>query len=364
MGRPYANEMSELADTFSWAAKTDIKPLRRAVRTAGSSPLRAIGSGGSLTVGYALAGFHQRLAGRLGAVATPLEATNEPIDTNVSTWLISTSGSNVDILAAAKACVVHEPRQFAVLCGRLKSPLVEFCRSHPFSDLLLYPQLAGKDGFLATNSLLGFTALLARAYVLEFGQGEQDWSAAVEVVQSLLSDGSEILATWEKSTNLLWERPTTVVLHGPSTRIGAINLESKFTEAALSNLQLADFRNFAHGRHHWLAKRGTESAVLAFVTEEDRALEDWTLALIPADIPRARLELAGSSIATTLGALVAALRLTGWAGAARGIDPGRPSVPDFGRKLHRLSPGHSARIVYPEKLTKRDAAAIERKSGM
>ncbi len=363
MGRPYANEMSELADTFSWAAKTDIEPLRRVIRTVGLSPLRAIGSGGSLTVGYALAGFHRRFAGRLGAVATPLEAINEPSDASVTTWLISTSGSNLDIIAAAKACAAREPRQLVVLCGRERSPLAKFCRSHPFIDLLLYPPLAGKDGFLATNSLLGFTTLLARAYALEFAQ-EPDWVAAVEAVRPLLSAGSETLATWEKSTSPLWERATTVVLHGPSTRIGAVDLESKFTEAALGNLQFADVRNFAHGRHHWLAKRGAESAVLAFVTDENRALADRTLALIPADIPRARLELAGSSLATALGALVAALRLTGWAGAARGIDPGRPGVPDFGCRLYRLSVRHPNRAGHIGNLTKRDAAAIERKSGM
>ena len=46
MARPYATEMSKLAETFSWAMSCDITALRQAVRTAGLSSLMAIGSGG------------------------------------------------------------------------------------------------------------------------------------------------------------------------------------------------------------------------------------------------------------------------------------------------------------------------------
>ena len=103
MARPYAGEMSRLGETFVWAANADLEPMRKAVRTAGLSPLRAIGSGGSLTAAHALAGLHQRLTGRLAAVATPLEAAGEPLDSSVATWLLSAGGSNVDIVAAARA---------------------------------------------------------------------------------------------------------------------------------------------------------------------------------------------------------------------------------------------------------------------
>src|SRR5476651_652935 len=61
---------------------------------------------------------------------------------------------------------------------------------------------------------------------------------------------------------------TIVVLHGPSTLPAAVDVESKFTEAALGSVQVADFRHFAHGRHHWIAKRGRESAVLAITSND------------------------------------------------------------------------------------------------
>ena len=363
MARPYAGEMAKLAETFAWAEEADLRPLRQAVRIAGLSPLRVIGSGGSLTGAHALAGLHQRYAGHLAAVATPLEAVGEPLNAAVATWLMSAGGGNADILAAAKALILREPRQVGVLCGRGASPLAELCRRHPYVDLLLYPPPAGKDGFLATNSLFGFTVLLTRAYAAEFGS-DADWRDAVDRLKPLLPNTTAALEAWEAATAPLWTRSTTLVLHGPATRIGAIDLESKFTEAALGHLQIADYRNFAHGRHHWLAKRTETSAVLAFITDTDRALAERTLDLIPAGVPQARIVFDGGSSAVALASLLAALRITGWAGRNRGIDPGRPGVPKFGRKLYNLRLPRPRRVAGLPRLTPREAAAITRKAGV
>ena len=122
MARPYAGEMALLTETFDWAATVDIKPLCRAIRAASLSPLRIVGSGGSLTGAHAMAGLHQRHTSRLAAVATPLEAMDEPLDADTATWLLSAGGGNADILAAAKASILREPRQIGVLCGRGASP--------------------------------------------------------------------------------------------------------------------------------------------------------------------------------------------------------------------------------------------------
>ena len=361
MPRSYAGEMTKLAETFEWAATADLGPLRRAVRTAGLSPLRAVGSGGSLTGAHALAGLHQRYTGHLAAVATPLEAVGEPLDATVATWLMSAGGGNPDILSAARTLILREPRQLGILCGREASPLARLCRRHPFVDLLLYPPPAGKDGFLATNSLLGFAALLTRTYAVEFG-ADADWQDAVSCLKQLLGATAGAPLSWEADTIPLWTRSTTLVLHGPSTRIGAIDIESKFTEAALGHVQLADYRNFAHGRHHWLAKRSETSAVLAFVTDADRAIAERTLDLIPKDVPQARILFGGGPSAVALASLLAALRITGSVGRTRGIDPGRPGVPEFGRKIYNLRLPRTRRAPRLSRLTARRAAAIARKA--
>lgn len=363
MARPYKEEMARLAQTFAWAAhEADIQLLRLAIGVARLSPLLAIGSGGSLTGAYALAELHQRHTDLLAAAVTPLEALDKPLNSTVATWLLSAGGRNPDIMAAAKASILREPRQIGILCGCEGSPLVNLCRRHPFVDLLLYPPPTGKDGFLATNSLLGFVALLARAYAVEF-RSDADWQNTIEHVTPLLQDAA-VLEAWEAATVPLWTRPTTLVLHGPSTRIGAIDLESKFTEAALGNLQFADYRNFAHGRHHWLAKRSATSAVLALIATEDRLLAERTLDLIPTCVPRAKIMFEGGSSAVTLASVLAGLRITGWAASRRGIDPGRPGVPSFGRKLYHMALPSPPGMSKLPRLTPRFTAAIARKAGV
>ena len=363
MARPYASEMSGLADTFAWAVASDVRILRRAVKTAGLSPLLAIGSGGSLSAAHALASLHQRCTGYLATVATPLEAVTNPIASDAAIWLLSAGGSNVDILSAFHTLVDREPRQLGVLCGNAGSALASAAHEHPYTDLVVHEPPTGKDGFLATNSLLAFVTLLLRAYSSEFGECSPEFDTQASDVLALLRNHDHWQA-WQKLTSPLWARNTTLVLHGTTTRIGAIDLESKFTEAAIGNLQIADYRNFAHGRHHWLAKRAAESAVLAFVSETDEELAKRTLSLIPKEIPKVSLFINGPAETAMIVSLVAALRITGWAGEARGVDPGRPGVPEFGRKLYHLPLPKQEMGLSRTSISEHDGVAIERKSGL
>jgi hypothetical protein len=161
----------------------------------------------------------------MASVVTPLEAAADSLDHRVSYWLLSAGGGNVDVLATARALILKEPRQLAVLCGRADSPLARLCRGHPFIDLLLYPPPAGKDGFLATNSLLGFVALVARAYALEF-EAAAEWEGALGLLRELLLPSAAHVEDWEAATAPLWDRPTTLVLYSPATRVGAIMARS------------------------------------------------------------------------------------------------------------------------------------------
>jgi hypothetical protein len=134
----------------------------------------------------------------------------------------------------------------------------------------------------------------------------------------------------------IWSCEVFVVLHGSDGACAALDLESKFTEAALGAVQVSDFRNFGHGRHHWLAKHGTSTGVLALISNRDRVLAERTLRLLPPDVPKASLELGHDGALATLSGLVHVFHLTAAVGRVRGIDPGRPGVPSFGSKLYGL----------------------------
>lgn len=362
MGKPYSSELEKLPDTLSWAGKVDISLLSNAVSVAEPLPLVAVGSGGSLSAAHLIAAAHRRLAGRVAAVSTPLDTVAEALSPETSVWLLSASGGNVDILNAFATLIRREPKQLVVLCGRSGSRLAAAATEYSLVDLIELEGPAGRDGFLATNSLMAFATLISRAYADRFGRQTVRVDLPMELIIGDL-ERKGLAAEWKKTARSLWKRDTIVVLHGPNTHVGAIDLESKFTEAALGQIQVADYRNFAHGRHHWLAKRAKTSGVLALTTSDDRALARRTLALIPKTVPVLRVDLDGNFLETALSSLAVSLMVAGWAGGVRGIDPGRPGVPEFGRRLFRLPLGRASRATRSEVLGADDAAAIERKTG-
>lgn len=335
MGKPYLIELERLTDTYDWAMQTDISAISQSVKTTRVLPIIASGSGGALSLAELMVSIHTQVTGRLAKALTPLELIEAmPTDEHLGIWLMSAGGTNIDILRAFSSSVTREPSQLVVICGRPKCKLVDQVKKHSYVDLHTFSHPAGKDGFLATNSLVAFAVPIARAYL---GQGE------VSILPSTLSQllctalGSESqLSDYAEQSMQLWKRETTVVLHSSVLRPAALDIESRFTEAALGSVQVSDFRNFAHGRHHWLAKRGESSGVLAISTPRDRQLAERTLNILPSHIPKLHVKIMCDDVAGQIASMIIALHTAGWAGKSKGIDPGRPSVPTFGRKLYNL----------------------------
>jgi HAD superfamily hydrolase (TIGR01484 family) len=355
LGRPFAHELQELPQTYSECLSFDIASLSAFIREASSSHLITTGSGGSLSAAFFLSGLHQHYAERIAKVVTPLELAhmNGAVRDTV-VCLISASGRNNDILSAYRIAALQEPPGLLSLCSKLNSPLSALAQEYEFATNYEFSLALKKDGFLATNSLLAFFTLLARAYAEAFG--DLDPLPSSKELWAGISD----LQYLSRETTPLWSRETLIVLYDPALHSAAVDIESKFTEAALGVIQLADFRNFGHGRHHWLAKHGNTSGVIALYTEQHENLAQRTLSLLPNSIPRLPLRFDGAYSIAAIRALLTVFYLTHLAGNARGIDPGRPGVPDFGRKLYHL--GGAYKIV--QQRLERDirSTAIARKT--
>lgn len=359
MGRPYDDELNELASTFEWALRADAAGLIYALRRAAHLPLVAVGSGGALTVATTLVGLHHEHAGALALTATPLQVdTALPRDGRASVWILSASGKNEDIRAALRTVTKHEPQHVVVLCGAADSPLAREASAYGWVDTVAI-DLPTRDGFLAVNSVLAFITLAARCYVDVHGG-----TPLAPGLSALIERSFPGHASIADQSAPLWERATTVVLHGATTIAAAMDLESRFTEAALGSAQIADYRNFAHGRHHWLAKRGTATSVVSMSGPSiaERKLAKNTLRVLPPEIPALDLTFGGSFEDVALSSVIASMLLAGEAGRARGIDPGRPGVPEFGRRLYHMKTPEE-RASLPRNLSARRASAIERKAG-
>lgn len=328
MGKRFIDELQQLPATMQWAAEQDVALLRRAVQLYGDRGLLAVGLGGSFTAATYAADQHFRVYGRPSQAITPLEVFQVPTNAaaNAAGLLLSAEGKNHDILAAAKQLRLRACPTIG-LTLRSTSPLVELSDETGAASLAAYDMPWGKDGYLATNSLIATLILLWRAY-------EGDAIVATELL---------LLANWYVQFDRRIEQASSMkrsgralILHGAVGRIGAIDLESKLTEGALAFGQVCNFRQFAHGRHLQLSQLSEPVTVVSFSIGGD-PLAAETIRLLPMEagpvlnVVLPRISDAGAEIAGVLAAMVIT---RAWAGEH--IDPGQPAVPQFGRDLHAL----------------------------
>jgi fructoselysine-6-P-deglycase FrlB-like protein len=237
MGRPYGTELSQLATTYAWARKADVAQLSDAISASSSLPLLVIGSGGSLSAAHHAAALHTLESGIASRAITPLEMVRSSIYLgDAGTLFLSAGGTNADILGSFRAVVEREPRSCTVLCFRPGSQLSRLAHEYSFVHVVEMTPPVAKDGFLSTNSLLAFLVLIERAYSAVFGKPDSLPASAKE----LLTDG--FLDQLARECAPLWNRDTTLLLHGIDVSAAAIDFESKFSEAALGNVQVADLR--------------------------------------------------------------------------------------------------------------------------
>lgn len=319
MGKAYAKELALLPETYQWALGRDLRSLEEFVAEAHGRPLVAVGSGGSSTAAHLAALLHRHHCRGFARHSTPLELMlSEPGLHGAAMLLLSASGKNRDVLGALEHSLRFDARTIAAICTQTGSPLAAstraFGRGHVFDDDIP----SGKDGFLATNSLFATCVLLIRAYGVNLA------SEIESVTEARLphKDGT---------------RASVVVLHGGWSSPVATDLESKLNESAIAGALVSDYRNFGHGRHLWLSRRGAETLVVLLSTPETKTLAERTRALLPKDLPIVELSTTRDGASGTLDLLIQAFRLVGELGQKQGFDPGRPSVPAFGRKLYHLA---------------------------
>jgi hypothetical protein len=245
------------------------------------------------------------------------------------------SGRNKDICAAFDEAAQREAKPLVGLVMREHSPLHELAEHYKYSRVVSASSQLFEDGFLAVASLLGSAVLILKAYRALIGDTTRLPATLDEFMQTRVSVSLEELV----AHTLPAVRPeTTSVLCSSSLRPAATDIESRFVEAALGNIHATDLRNFGHGRHHWFAKRPEQTGVLALIGDGQEALATRTLELIPRDVPRARIDFTGPRDEQALAGLIVSLHLAAAAGQVRKIDPGKPGVPEFGRKLYHLAP--------------------------
>ena len=326
MGRPYRQQIERIPETVAWAESLDLRDLRASLLQLAGRNLIAVGSGGSHAAAIFAAQLHESTLGGTAKPLTPLEALSRPTSPNTAILLLSGRGNNPDILSSFETLSRRAYTEVGALCATKGSALSQRMAERGHFMFEFQPP-GGRDGFLATNSLVATLVILARAYASVAGK-EFPGISTTELAHRWADPGLMGLVARRDTVFALAESWGTTAAH---------DLESRFTEASLANVSVTDYRNFGHGRHYWLDRRRLTSAIISFETPKAERLASRTLRLLPDDIPTLRVLASHDGPSGAIELVCKSLELALVAGNVRGTDPGRPTIANFGRKLYRGS---------------------------
>lgn len=349
MGKPFKGELKKLSETIRWAEQQDVTRLARYLFAENKHiPLVCIGSGGSLSACHYAAQLYQQCNGVLAQAMTPLQLmyAGHNIIRSSKLLFLSASGKNKDILNAIKYGVKYNEVGMMSLTLRKNNPTEELLEQYPKVLRWCEDIPSEKDGFLATNSLVATFTLLCKTAV----------GSMFHVPYSMFK------GLKHETRNLkLNDIQNFMVLYGAAGEPVAWDIESKLTEAALGSALLSDYRNFGHGRHHWFAKCKENSCIIALISPVEKDLATKTIKELPTDVPIIYIETDLEMPAATIDMLLQAFRFVNDLGEARGIDPGRPGVPSYGRLLYNLNYYKLTNRILPNEKT--IDVAVRRKLG-
>ena len=325
MGKPFKEELKKLSETIRWAEQQDVTRLAQFLFAENKQiPLVCIGSGGSLSACHYAVQLYQQRNGVLAQAMTPLQLMYAGYNIIRSSKLLflSASGKNKDILSAIKYGVKYNETGMMSLTLRKNNPTEELLEQYPKVQRWGENIPSEKDGFLATNSLLATFTLLCKA------------ACASKYQDSRFKLNDLQPETFNLNLSVI---QNFIVMYGATGEPVAWDIESKLTEAALGSALLSDYRNFGHGRHHWFDKRGENSCIIALVTPVERELAYKTIGCLPKSVPVIYIETELDGPQASIDMLLKAFRFVNDLGEARGIDPGKPGVPGYGRLLYNLN---------------------------
>lgn len=354
MGRPYRHELQELTSTYSSAfSGVASNTLARLLVAHASTQWCFVGSGGAYSAARYMASAYEHVTGRIARIFTPQDLLqHRELLAGAMVAIVSASGNNKDIVAAFETAVESDAEHVVTITASATGKIARAASVYSHSSSIVVALGGKKDGFLALNSILSFAVTFAKACHVAYGSPVIP-ADMTDILQDLPQD--LVKDAWQHP---LFDRDVFCVLHGSSTHPAAVDFESKATEAGLVASLVSDHRNFGHGRHHWLAKHGEQTGLLAFCDQSDRRICERTLDLIPKQIPRILIAANGDFLAAGITGLLATFHAIHHIGSQRHIDPGRPGVPSFGSKIYSLGP---QLLLRGDKRT-RDEIAIGRKA--
>jgi hypothetical protein len=210
----------------------------------------AVGSGGSITSAVYFGQVVERLTQHPCIVLTPLELISSAIDLRDTVCLLfSAEGKNPDILKAFEFAKQHGAHIHCIV-NHQNTPLEKACAES--AQHLHYINTPNKDGFLATESIVSTIAAAISAYRKSINQSIPVFSSNAYQFMDDIS--------FRNIEGILF-------VYSPRLKAAALDFESRAHESGLIYVQIADLRNFAHGRHFGAYQNREKGAI--FLLSDD-----------------------------------------------------------------------------------------------
>lgn len=352
----FSEKLRTIPGTISLVARADIRSLADALREGGHRVAFAIGSGGSAVCAEYLARCRSTLGFAPTIVQTPMELVLAGGDLrDCEVWLFSAGADNPDIAGALRAALLTNAAAVRLLTVRGDGATGAKAAAHPRCDVHVLPVAELKDGFLATHSMA------ATVSALLFASNALGGTEPASLRDGFAVRATEALAEREPdwpggALPRLQRGDTLLILHDPQCRAVGVLIETSLWETGMCSVQRTDFRNFAHGRHVWIAKRLASTVLLSLTASETRTTWAALEELLPAGLRRMAVDLGDAGRHRTAVGLMQGLAVIRAIGNDTAIDPGRPGVGDLAKPIYDdPSLDQLSRQLTPAVRHKRDA---------
>lgn len=339
--RSYFEEIEEL--TMTWDKMVLNNPIISTMVTPQllKGTAYCIGSGGSLALAKLWQYVHE--SNNLGhaKTMTPFEYNYSYLSSDL-VILFSASGKNHDILQVFNTAI-NRGSKVLVFTVSSNSALIRLVSSNPLKAFAVFPTaITPKDGFLAVNSMISMAFLVKYLQEHLFGKDSSSKQSPVNVAYN--DHFGEI-----SRLNVTSSINTLQVIASDWGVPASLDLEARSAESGIVSCHVTDPRNFGHGRFIWLEIHKKDMVVL-ITTPKTYAFYNRLRNLLPDYVTCYNINSPVEGLLGAIYCITRAILLFGELSKTRDIDPGKPEVPEWGKRIHRLQLG-AKELVYPKNKT-------------
>lgn len=332
MSAIFRGKLQQLSHTASLVDVDEKRRFAAALLRGAERPAVAIGSGGSAISAAFFAACRRDVATTFTVLASPMEfVVGTENLSQCQVWLFSGRADNADIAACLTSAASRNAAEIHLVTsnpdGRASTSATTMARCEVHHSPVADP----KDGFLSTHSLVAAMALILGGTDDALGKDTSP-EVIVDLVKSRVR--REHIESLGREFASISRRSTLVVLADPFLSPAATALETSIWECALCSVQRTDMRNFAHGRHVLASKYPHDTHILAMSTAISASVWEELRSALPNNITHTVLAYGIGSRVDVATAILDALAIVEALGNLQAVDPGKPGVGEFGKRIY------------------------------